>query len=130
MAAIDTNILIRFLVRDDEGQFQQVLALFEEYHERSLRINVHVIVEAAWVLSGSYNYSKDELIQTFRHLINTEALDVQNDKIIEKALDMYELSNADFEDCLITAQNEFTNHSPTFTFDKKASKLKGMKLLR
>ncbi|MDZ7808339.1 MAG: type II toxin-antitoxin system VapC family toxin [Gracilimonas sp.] len=130
MAAIDTNILIRFLVRDDEGQFQQVLALFEEYRERSLTINVHVIVEAAWVLSGLYNYSKDELIQTFRHLINTEALDVQDDKIIEKALDMYELSNADFEDCLITAQNEFTNHSPTFTFDKKASKLKGMKLLR
>ncbi len=130
MAAIDTNILIRYLVRDDEGQFKQVLALFEEYRENSLRINVPVIIEAAWVLSGSYNYSKDELIKTFRHLIKTEGLDVQNDKIIEKALDMYEHSNADFEDCMITAQNEFTNHSPTFTFDKKASKLKGMKLLK
>lgn len=130
MPAIDTNILIRYLVRDDEDQFRQVLALFEEYRESPLRINLSVIIETAWVLSSSYSYSKAELIDTFRHLIKTEGLDVQNVSIIEQSLDMYETSNADFEDCLIATQNEFANYSPTFTFDKKASKLTGMKLLK
>ncbi|MEX0845606.1 MAG: type II toxin-antitoxin system VapC family toxin [Balneolaceae bacterium] len=129
MPAIDTNILIRYLVRDDVNQFQKVLVLFEENRESLLKINLTVITEAAWVLSSSYNYSKDELIKAFRQLLKTEGIVLQPEKIIEKALDAYEYSNADFEDCLIAVQNELTNDSPTFTFDKKASNLSGMKLL-
>ena len=130
MPALDTNILVRYLVRDDEAQFIKVLDLFADHREVGLIINLPVIIETAWVLRGTYNYSKQELIKTFRQLINTEGLIVQSDKIIQKALDEYERSNADFEDCLIAAHNTSTNSSPTFTFDKKASKLKGMKLLK
>jgi|AntRauTorckE6833_2_1112554.scaffolds.fasta_scaffold00185_7 predicted nucleic-acid-binding protein len=130
MPSIDTNILIRYLVRDDVDQFQKVLILFEENRETLLKINLTVITEAAWVLSSSYNYSKEEVINAFHILLKTEGLEIQPNNIIEKTLDIYESSNADFEDCLIAVQNETTNDSPTFTFDKKASKLKGMKLLK
>lgn len=129
MPAIDTNILIRYLVRDDEEQFRKVLELFVKYEEHRFIINLPVIMEACWVLSSTYNYSKQELIETFRNLINTEGFDIQPGKIIEQALIEYERSNADFEDCLIAVQNDMAQHSPTFTFDKKASKLKGIKLL-
>ncbi|MDR9417171.1 MAG: type II toxin-antitoxin system VapC family toxin [Gracilimonas sp.] len=121
MPAIDTNILIRYLARDEEEQFLKVLELFAEYRDVGLVINLPVIMEAAWVLRSSYNYSKQELIKTFRQLMNTEGLVVQSDKIIQKALDEYERSNADFEDCLIELQNNSTGDSPTYTFDKKAS---------
>lgn len=130
MPAIDTNILIRYLVRDDEEQFQKVIGLFTKYREVNLIINLPVVMETCWVLASSYNYSKKELIETFRQLINTEGLNVQSDTIIDQALTEYERSNADFEDCLIAVKNNLTNHNPTFTFDKKASKLKGMKLLK
>lgn len=130
MPAIDTNILIRYLSRDDEEQFLKVLELFADYREVGLVINLPVIMEASWVLQSSYHYSKQELIKTLRQLINTKGLIIQSDKIIEKALNEYERSNADFEDCLIAAQNNSSGDNPTSTFDKKASKLKGMKLLK
>lgn len=129
MPAIDTNILIRYLARDDEEQFLKVLELFADHREIGVLINLPVIMEAYWVLESTYNYSKQELIKTFRQLIKTEGLVVQSDKIIEEALIKYEESKADFENCLIAVQNNSISEDPTYTFDKKASKLKGMKLL-
>jgi predicted nucleic-acid-binding protein len=129
MPAIDTNILIRYLVRDDEGQYQQVLTLFEAHRKSSIKVNLPVVVKTCWVLLKSYNYSKKEFIETFRLLLETQGFEFQSDVVIGKALEAFEKSNADFEDCLISELNKARNSAPTFTFDKKASKLKGMKLL-
>lgn len=129
MPAIDTNTLIRFLVRDDEEQFQKVLTLFEEYHEPPLKINLPVIMEACWVLTTTYGYSKMKFIEIFRMLLETQGFEVQLDRVIQKALDEFEETNADFENCLISELNNASKDGPTYTFDKKASKLKGMKLL-
>jgi|AntRauTorckE6833_2_1112554.scaffolds.fasta_scaffold00658_19 predicted nucleic-acid-binding protein len=130
MPSIDTNILIRYLVRDDESQFRKVIELLKEYQESTLTINIPVIMESCWVLRSTYNYSKNELIETYRLLLKTKGLNIQSNKTVELALDEYEKSNADFEDCLIAVVNEISNQVPTFTFDKKASKLKRMKLLK
>lgn len=129
MPAIDTNILIRYLVKDDEQQYQQVMNFFENHRDSSLKINLPVVMEAYWVLTSTYKYSKVEFIETFRRLINTQGFQVQSASIIEIALNEFEHSNADFEDCLISVLNESTRDAPTFTFDIKASKLSGMKLL-
>ena len=130
MPAIDTNILVRFLVKDDEEQFQQVLSLFKRYRESAIKINLPVLMETYWVLTSTYNYSKVRLIDTFRMLLKTQGLKIQSGRVIEKALKELEGSSAGFEDCLIAELNNSTNEVPTYTFDKKASKLKGMKLLK
>lgn len=130
MIGIDSNILLRFLLRDDEQQYQQVLAFFENIGKEQVYVNLVVLTEAWWVLDHIYDYTKNELIDTFELLLNSKEVAFSEADSIFKALNTFKTSKADFEDCLIAQLNTNVLLSGTYTFDKKASKLKGMKLLK
>jgi predicted nucleic-acid-binding protein len=127
MLGIDTNVLVRFLVRDEEAQFEKARKLLKRELATGKRvfINQLVLLETEWVLRSRYGLSKTQLIETISGLL--DALDVQfeDESAVEEALFIWKDSAADFADCLISARNRRLGCRSTATFDAKASKLPG-----
>jgi predicted nucleic-acid-binding protein len=127
MLGIDTNVLVRFLVRDEEAQFEKARKLLKRELATGKRvfINQLVLLETEWVLRSRYGLSKTQLIETISGLL--DALDVQfeDESAVEEALFIWRDSAADFADCLISARNRRLGCRSTATFDAKASKLPG-----
>lgn len=126
MIGADTNLLVRFLVRDDDKQSQIVKSLLEE--GKKLYINEVVLTELYWVLIHVYEYHKNDFIYVLDTLLDTRGIIFFNSETVRSALSDYIHSSIEFSDCLIhriNAEKELT----TYTFDKKATRLKRMNLL-
>jgi predicted nucleic-acid-binding protein len=125
MIGIDTNILVRYLTRDDEEQSGEVLRLFEQYSgiESSLYINNIVLCEIIWVLEAAYKYAKQDITNAIRLILQTPEFVFENHVTIVKVLYEYEQSNgADFSDILISFVNTDMGCEATYSFDKKSCK--------
>jgi predicted nucleic-acid-binding protein len=131
MAALDTNILIRYLVRDDEKQFLQATKLIRGAIRagETLYVPVTVLLEVEWVLRTSFALSKAEVVAAISRLLSASELSIANETAIESALNLYQNHSADFSDCVHIALSHTAGESPLWTFDKAASKVKGAKLL-
>jgi predicted nucleic-acid-binding protein len=127
MLAIDTNALIRFLVRDDEEQFERA----EKLIRRSARagepvfISLLVLLETEWVLRSRYKLSKAEILGTFSELMTAMDLRFEDEHSIEEALFSWKESTAQFADCLIGARHRAVGCTGTATFDRGALELSG-----
>ena len=126
MIGADTNILARFLVKDIDEQSAKVNDLLDK--GETIYINSVVLSELTWVLLNVYDYSKIAFIQVLDLLLETEGFYFFDQRIVKESMIDYLNTTADFNDCLITQINKAQNIE-TYTFDKKASKLSGMKLL-
>ncbi|MEO9885209.1 MAG: type II toxin-antitoxin system VapC family toxin [Balneola sp.] len=127
MIAADTNILARFLIRDIEDQAQKVKMLVD--NGTTFFINAVVVSELSWVIQKIYGYTKEEFVWAIDFLFETEGFIFFDQNVVKKALSAYLTETADFSDCLINQIN-LNEGLETITFDKKASKLSGMQLLR
>lgn len=128
MIGLDTNILVRFLVKDDEKQYKKVYELFS--HDKvTFMIPYPVLVEMMWVLENSYGYKKEQLSLILEEFNNSKNFFYPNRSIVKKALEDYKNGSADFADCLIGALNKEHNCKTTYTFDKKTSNLPSFTLL-
>ena len=127
MLGIDTNVLVRFLVRDDEVQFDKARKLIKREVAAGRRIFVSqlVLLETEWVLRSSYGLQKNLIIDTVSRLLDTTDVRFEEEPVIEEALFIWKDTTADFADCLIGAQNRRLGCRATATFDVKASKLPG-----
>ncbi|HBQ61396.1 MAG TPA: PIN domain nuclease [Balneolaceae bacterium] len=131
MSAVDTNVLVRFHVRDDEEQYQQVKNIFASATSADpVFINFVVLIEWVWVLKKFCKVDNKRIAALTLSMLHSTEIEFENDSIVTNALRLFENSSADFVDCLICEVNAHQGKSPTYTFDKKASKLKGMKLLK
>tara|TARA_R110002126_G_scaffold185155_1_gene333658 strand:- start:11986 stop:12369 length:384 start_codon:yes stop_codon:yes gene_type:complete len=125
--AVDTNILARFLVRDIEDQARKVKELVDS--GTTFYINAVVISELSWVIQKIYGYTKEEFVWAIDFLFETDGFLFFDQEIVKKALSDYLHQSADFSDCLINQIN-LNEDLETITFDKKASTLSGMQLLK
>lgn len=127
MLGIDTNVLVRFLVRDDDAQFEKARKLIEREVAAGRRvfINQLVLMEAEWVLRSRYVVPKNQIIETISGLLKATDVQFKDEPAIEEALFIWKDSTADFADCLIGAKNRRMGCRATVTFDVKASKLPG-----
>jgi len=127
MLGIDTNILVRFLVRDDEAQFEKARKLIrrEIAAGRRVFVNQLVLMETEWVLRSRYAVPKNQIIEAISGLLNATDVQFEDEPAIEEALFIWKDSIADFADCLIGAKNRRLGCRATATFDAKASKLPG-----
>ena len=77
MLGIDTNVLVRFLVRDDEGQFERARRLIKREigAEEEVLVSLLVLVETEWVLRSRYSVKKSEIVQAISGLL--DATEVQ-----------------------------------------------------
>jgi predicted nucleic-acid-binding protein len=127
MLGIDTNILVRFLVRDDEAQFEKARRLIRREVAAGRRVFVSqlVLLETEWVLRSRYGLQKIEIIEAVSALLDANDVQFEDEPAIEEALFVWKDRTVGFADCLIGAQNKRLGCSATATFDVKASKLPG-----
>ena len=127
MLGVDTNVLVRFLVRDDEAQFEKARKLIKREVVAGSRVFVSqlVLLETEWVLRSRYSLPKNLIIEAISGLLDAADVRFEDEPAIEEALFIWKDSIADFADCLIGAQNRRLGCRATATFDVKASKLPG-----
>jgi predicted nucleic-acid-binding protein len=124
---LDTNVIIRYLVRDDQMQFEKARRLIKRAADRSERVlvNLLVLLETEWVLRSRYELSKPEILSVFSALLDVADLAFEDEPSVEQALYAWKDSAADFADCLIGARNRRLGCEATATFDAKALQLAG-----
>jgi predicted nucleic-acid-binding protein len=127
MLGVDTNVLVRFLVRDDEAQFEKARKLIKREVAAGRRVFVSqlVLLETEWVLRSRYSLPKPLIIATLSGLLDTTDVRFEDEPAIEEALFTWKDAAADFADCLIGAKNRRLGCRATATFDAKAAKLPG-----
>lgn len=125
MLGIDTNVLVRFLVRDDEAQFDKARKLIkrEVAAGRNVFVSQLVLLETEWVLRSRYSLPKNVIIDAISGLLDASDVRFEDEPTIEEALFVWKDTTADFADCLICAKNRRLGCRATATFDTKASKL-------
>ncbi len=124
---IDTNVLVRFLVRDDEEQFEKARKLIkrEVAAASGILVNQLVLLETEWVLRSQYSLAKHLIIQAISGLLDARDVRFEDEPAVEEALFLWKDSAADFADCLIGAKNRRLGCRATATFDRKAAKCPG-----
>ncbi|MHB8563487.1 MAG: PIN domain-containing protein, partial [Acidiferrobacteraceae bacterium] len=127
MLGIDTNVLVRFLVRDDNAQFERARKLIKREVSAGRRVFVNqlVIMETEWVLRSRYAVSKHQIIETISGLLDAADVQFEDEPAMEQALFLWKDTTADFADCLIGTKNRRLGCRATASFDSKASKLPG-----
>ena len=132
MAALDTNILIRFLVEDDAAQLAAARKLIAKCLRsgQTLYIPVTVSLELEWVLRSNFGFGKVAVMQTLSQLLSSAELSFESEGALEVALALYGRGNADYSDCLHVALASAAGEQPLWTLDKAASRIEGASLLR
>ena len=130
MKAVDTNVLVRLLVQDDDAQHRSALAFFDRLSTDSpARVDAIVLCELAWVLRSSYEYGRDEVAEVVERILSTEQLEVDDPDATWQALEDFRSSKADFADCLIGQRARRAGCSSTVTFDARLRPLSTFELL-
>ncbi len=127
MIGVDTNVLVRFLVRDDEAQFERARRLIKRETGRgeSVFISQLVLLETEWVLRSRYGVSKTAMIAALAALLEARELQFEDEPSVEEAVYVWKDCSAEFADCLINAHHRSLGCRATATFDAKALKLSG-----
>lgn len=121
MIAVDTNIVVRLLIQDDEQQYDKSLQIFQE---QDIFIPDTVLLETEWVLRFAYNFKSSEICQAFRNLLGLPNVHLTNATLIAQALQWHE-NGLDFADALHLSQSQ--SCSVLYTFDAKfANRAKGL----
>jgi predicted nucleic-acid-binding protein len=128
MLGIDTNVLVRYLIRDDQLQYEKARRLIDRGVSKGepVFIGLLVLLETEWVLRSRYELAKSEIISAFSALLDTADLTFEDEQTVEHAVYARKESTADFADCLIEARNRRLGCRATATFDGKALQLAGL----
>lgn len=119
MRIVDTNIILRFLLKDDEKQSPESLAII---NNNEIFIPNEVFVEAIYVLRTVYKFPKEEINNIIQDLLSEENVVFQNKDVIETTISTYVAKNIDIVDCMLYAYKKCESHDIE-TFDKDLKKL-------
>ncbi len=127
MPALDTNVLVRYVVLDDVAQLAVATRLIRKCVSvgQTLFVPVTVTLELEWVLRASFEYTKDEVMPVLASLFSAAELTFESEHALEVALQLYREGSADFADCLHVALAAQAGELPLWTFDKRAAKING-----
>jgi len=126
MRAVDTNVLLRLLMRDGEREF----AAATEFVARGAWVSHVVLAEVTWVLRSIYGKEHDEIADAIDLLLNHADVTLQDPEVITAALDQYRRKpSLGFSDCLILENARKAGHLPLGTFDRDLAKLPGAQRL-
>lgn len=127
MLGLDTNVLVRFLVRDHPAQFERARRLMKRElgNGEAVLISLLVLVETEWVLRSRYQLSKQEIAAALSSLLDSADLTFEDEAAVEEALYAWRECAADFADCLINARHRTLGCRATATFGARAAKLAG-----
>lgn len=131
MPALDTSVLVRYIVQDDTAQGAVARRLISRCvaDRSSLFVPVTVVLELEWVLRAGYGFGKDELLQTLSSLLSAAELRFESERALELALQLFRESVAGFARCLHVALAAQAGEQPLWTFDRAAARIGGEQLL-
>jgi len=117
--ALDTNVLVRFLVKDDQRQSAAARRLVERAMRRKERLFISDIVlfETQWVLVSVYKLKRGETATILRRLLSTRALALESASLASNALESFEGGRGDFADYLIREKARAAGCTTVATFD-------------
>lgn len=131
MASLDTNVLVRYLIQDDELQFLLAKKLIRAAVRAgdTLHIPITVVLELEWVLRSIFKFGKAQVTGMLSALLSSRELSFESETAAEIALALYVKGNADFADCMHVALAHAAGESPLWTFDRAAAAVDGAKLV-
>lgn len=131
MKALDTIILVRFLVQDDEIQSDKVNQLFTATEERKgvLFIPLLVVLELIWLLQSAYGVSRKDVIYAIGTLLQMSVLEFEQQGVLRDFVGSAEGFRGDLADLLIAHSAFASDCNEVVTFDKKAARYKHFSLL-
>ncbi len=132
MIALDTNILVRLLVKDDEDQSKIVFKRFKkaEKENETLFIPLLVTLELIWVLDSVYDCSRKEVINAIEKLTMMPIIRFEKLEVIHELIKCGKNTTMDLSDLLISNSSIASGCRKTITFDKDASKYQLFELLK
>ena len=126
MRAVDTNVLVRLVTRDDDAQVRSA----EAFVDKGAWVSHLVLAETTWVLSAAYDLEDAAIATAVDMLLNHKSLSLQDSDVVSAALDHYRRKpSLGFSDCLVLEIAKKAGHVPLGTFDKSLSKLDGTERL-
>lgn len=132
MIALDTNTIVRFLVRDDERQAEAARKRLKEAETRRerLKIPLLVVLETIWVLESAYDHTRSDILDAIRDMRQMSVFDFEADEVVERLLNDGLKYKADLADIMIAHAAEASGCEAGITFDKDAARLPFFRLLK
>jgi predicted nucleic-acid-binding protein len=126
MRAVDTNVLVRLVTRDDVKQ----AALADSFIAKGAWVSHLVLAEMVWVLDRVYELGAADIAKAVEMLLNHTSLSLQDADTVAMALEHYlRRPSLGFSDCLVIEVARKAGHTPLGTFDRNLSKLPGTERL-
>ncbi|MCK9419838.1 MAG: type II toxin-antitoxin system VapC family toxin [Nitrospirae bacterium] len=119
MKGLDTNVLVRYLVRDDRKQSEKASVYIQKAAASGKRcyINHVVLCELVWVLESAYKYSKKEIADVLDKILVTKQFEIDSKDVVSQSVHDYRNGNGDLSDYLIGRVNRANGCDTTVTFD-------------
>ena len=126
MRAIDTNVLVRLITRDDERQVKTA----EEFVSKGAWVSHLVLAETSWVLDSVYDRAREQIAKAIGMLLDHQQLTMQDQDAVEAALEKFRKNKpVSFSDLLILEIARKNGHVPLGSFDRELAKLEGIQRL-
>ena len=131
MNAVDTNILVRFIVKDDMRQANIAYNLFRriEKNREQLFVPIVVVLEVMWVLESLYDSPRADTVAVISNLLAMPIFQFETQPVIQKFITSARKNNFDLADLFLAHSAAHAHCDKVYTFDKKASKFKLFELL-
>jgi len=127
MRAVDTNVLVRLITRDDPVQ----AAAAERFVAPGAWVSMLVLSEASWVLDSVYQLDATRLAVAVEMLLNHAHLTLEDADTVSAALTRFRAKpSLGFSDCLILEHARMAGHLPLGSFDRGLAKLDGAERLK
>lgn len=131
MIGLDTNVVIRYLTRDDKAQFDRARRLIEEELSSAGPgfIATITLAEIVWVLESNYNVNRAGLLNFLEIILSSRQFVIEASDVAWRAFRAFKATSGDYVDILIGELAQRGGCSSTVTFDRRASTLPGFRLL-
>ena len=131
MIALDTNVILRYLVGDDPEQTEAAQALLDGLTaDIPGFISREVVLEVGWVLERSYGFTRTQVAESLMDLTATDNLVVENSYDVAAAAHRYGQGGADFSDLMVLSAAKRVGATPLYTFDRKLGRMDGAVLVQ
>ena len=126
---VDTNIFLRLLTEDDLLQTPAVKNLIANIIDRRVHayVTIAVILEMVWTLESYYELKRNEVAEKLSLLLNTPNLVIENQDVIEEAVEQYKQTRVDFADCYNASFAKLKGDGTILSYDRHFDKLAGVK---
>lgn len=126
MRAVDTNVLVRLITRDDARQ----TASAENFIDKGAWVSTLVLAETMWVLGAVYELNCNAQVKAIEMLLDHHDLALHDREIVVAALELFRgRPMLGFSDCLVIESARRAGHLPLGTFDRSLAKVEGTRKL-